>query len=169
VGDEPRERQRAGSSDAITDRANYPLYVITTSVGDEVSGCLAGFVTQCSIEPLRFIVCISKVNYTFRVAERSKSLALHLLGSGQDDVASLFGEVSGNEADKFAQVRWSRGLTGAPILADCAAWAEGSIINRMSSGDHEAFLMTVSAGGRGDNKGRLMFRDAVELQAGQPA
>ena len=82
---------------------------------------MAGFITQCSIRPLRFIVCVSKANVTYGIAERSKTLALHLLGIGSGDVASLFGEVGGHEAEKFAKVGWSRGVTGAPVLADCVA------------------------------------------------
>jgi flavin reductase (DIM6/NTAB) family NADH-FMN oxidoreductase RutF len=164
-----RDMQGPDSIDAITELANYPLYVVTTSIADKVSGCLAGFVTQSSIKPLRFIVCVSKVNHTFSIAERSKSMALHLLGSDQADVASLFGEVSGHEAEKFAQVDWALGITQAPILAECAAWVEGSILNRMSAGDHEAFLMSAADGGRGTHKGRLMLQDAASLKAGQPA
>jgi len=164
-----REMPTPGSTDAITEMANYPLYVVTTSVGDKVSGCLAGFVTQCSIQPLRFIVCISKVNHTFGLAERSKSLGLHLLGSDQGDVASLFGEISGHEETKFTRVDWSRGITGAPVLAECAAWVEGSIINRMNAGDHEAFLMSVTDGGAGTHAGRFMLRDAGDFEPGQPA
>ncbi len=158
-----------GSSDAITELTDYPLYVVTTSVADQVSGCLAGFVTQGSIRPLRFVVCVSKANFTFGLAERSKSLALHLLGSDQGDVASLFGEISGHEAEKFARVEWFRGITGAPVLAECAAWVEGSIINRMSAGDHEAFLMSVTDGGSGTHTGRFMLHDAADFEAGQPA
>jgi flavin reductase (DIM6/NTAB) family NADH-FMN oxidoreductase RutF len=159
----------SGEAEAITRLAEYPLYVVTTSLGDEVSGCLAGFVTQSSIRPVRFIVCVSKVNHTFRIVERSTSLALHLLGSDQGWIASLFGEISGNEMEKFAEVKWSRGITGAPVLSACAAWVEGSIINRMSAGDHEAFLMTVANGGLGNSEGIFMLSDAVGFEPGNPA
>jgi hypothetical protein len=46
---------------------------------------------------------------------------------------------------------------------------EGSIINRMSAGDHEAFLMTVTDGGRGSHKGHFMLKDASGFEPGQPA
>ncbi len=57
-------------SDPMTEEADFPLYVVTARVGDEVSGCLAGFVTQSSLRPVRFLVCVSKVNCTFRVAAK---------------------------------------------------------------------------------------------------
>ena len=155
-------------SDPMTEEADYPLYVVTAGVGDEVSGCLAGYITQSSLKPVRFLVCVSKVNHTFWVAERSKALAVHLLGSDQRDMASLFGEWSGDAIDKFRQLEWREGILGAPLLRDCAAWVEGPIINRMSTGDHEAFLIAVRDGGPGPRPGRFMLSDASDFNPGHP-
>ena len=155
-------------SDPMTEEADDPLYVVTARVGDEISGCLAGFVTQSSLKPVRFIVCVSKVNYTFTVVERSKALAVHLLGSEQRGMASLFGEWSGDDIDKFRQLDWKEGILGAPVIRDCAAWVEGPIINRMSAGDHEAFLIAVRDGGAGPRPGRFMLSDASDFNPGHP-
>src|SRR5579863_1733043 len=104
-----------------------------------LSGCLAGFITQCSIQPPRFLVCISKLNHTYFVAEQAKALALHLLGDDQTELASLFGESSGDAICKFDHVGWHTGNKGAPLLDACAAWLEGVVLDRFSAGDHEAF------------------------------
>jgi flavin reductase (DIM6/NTAB) family NADH-FMN oxidoreductase RutF len=157
-----------GPSDPLTDAVDYPLYVVTASTDDEVSGCLAGFVTQSSMDPVQFLICISEVNHTYGTAQRSRGLALHVLGADQHDVASLFGERTGDMVDKFERVAWTRGHTGAPILSECAAWIEGRIIGRMSGGDHEAFLITVDHGGAGSHEGRFMLHDADDLNAGHP-
>ncbi|HEY3842800.1 MAG TPA: flavin reductase family protein [Acidimicrobiales bacterium] len=168
AGERGKEPARGGA-DALVDAAEYPLYVVTAGVGDELSGCLAGFVTQSSIKPVRFLVCVSKVNHTFRIAERCKGLALHLLGSDQIDLAALFGETTGDTLAKFEHVNWSKGVTGAPLLNDCAAWVEGPILNRMSAGDHEAFLISGEGGASGRHQGRLMLSDADGLEPGHPA
>jgi flavin reductase (DIM6/NTAB) family NADH-FMN oxidoreductase RutF len=156
------------ASAAFVDAVDHPLYVVTASADGELSGCLAGFVTQASIDPVRFLICVSKVNHTYGVAQRSEGLGLHLLGSGQRDVASLFGEQSGDRIDKFEGVTWSRGATGVPILSECAAWIEGTVVDRMSGGDHEAFLVTITAGGEGTQAGRFMRTDATDFLAGHP-
>ena len=155
--------------DALVDRVDYPLYVVTAADETEVSGCLAGFVTQSSIRPPRFVVCVSKQNHTFGVAERAAGLALHLLGADQHDLASLFGESSGDVTDKLDQVQWRRGVTGAPLLADCAAWVEGRILWHTTAGDHEAFLITVEHGGAGPRQGQLDRLAATDLEPGHPA
>jgi len=147
---------------------DFPLYVVTARAGDETSGCLAGFITQSSIKPVQFLICISKLNHTFGTARSSGGLGLHLLGSDQRDVASHFGELTGDEVDKFEGIAWSPGKTGAPILSECAAWVEGSTIGRMDAGDHEAFLINVQGGGVGRHEGCFMLRDASDFEAGHP-
>jgi flavin reductase (DIM6/NTAB) family NADH-FMN oxidoreductase RutF len=141
-------------TDELANAVDYPLFVVTACAQGEVSGCVAGFVTQSSITPVRFLVCVSKVNHTFGVAERG---------------ASLFGEESGDTVDKFAQVSWSSGVTGVPILASCAAWLEGPIIDQHSAGDHEAYLVAARAGGLGSETGQFMSRQAAGFEPGHPA
>lgn len=156
-------------AEAITDGADYPVYVATATDGIELSGCLVGFVTQSSIEPVRFVICLSKVNHTFAIAEGSRGLALHLLGSDQKELASIFGEKTGDVVDKFAGLAWSTATTGAPVLAECAAWIDGSILEHVDAGDHEAFVVAVVDGGPGTRSGRLMLSDVSDFDPGHPA
>ena len=93
--------------------------------------------------------------------------SLHLLGSDQGDVASHFGELTGDEVDKFEGIEWT-GRTGAPILSQCAAWVEGPVVGRMDGGDHEAFLINMHEGGAGTHEGSFTLRDASGFQPGHP-
>ncbi len=155
---------------AFLDRVDFPFYVITVRAADaEMSGCLAGFVTQCSIAPPNFLVCVSKVNHTFPVAERSSGMGLHLLGEDQVDLARLFGEETGDLVDKFASVDWRLGSTGAPLLVDSAVSMEGQILGHFSVGDHEAFLMRAVRAVTGGHAGLLSYRHAPRLHPGHPA
>ena len=79
---------------------DYPMYVVTVADAGtgERAGCLVGFATQCSISPMRFLVCLSRANHTHRVAAGSGILAVHALGVGQRDLAALFGEQTGQAA-----------------------------------------------------------------------
>ena len=58
---------------------DYPMYVVTTRVGDESAGCLVGFTSQVSIGPPRFLVGLSEKNHTYRVAQGRDHLAVHLV------------------------------------------------------------------------------------------
>jgi flavin reductase (DIM6/NTAB) family NADH-FMN oxidoreductase RutF len=156
--------------DALAGRVDYSLFVVTTvSPTGELSGCLAGFVTQCSIEPPRFLVCISKVNHTYFVAEGATSVGLHLLGEDQTDLASLFGERTGDTVAKFEYCSWRPGITAVPVLEDCAAWAEGLILDRFDVGDHQAVLIRPLTGGDGPAAGVMTYQSAPSFTPGHPA
>ncbi len=152
------------------ERVDYPYYLLTVRAPDEeMSGCLAGFVTQCSIDPPNFIACISRLNHTLGVAMRSSAMGLHLLGEEQLDMARLFGEETGDEVDKFADVDWRIGTTGAPLLADVSLALEGGILGHFSVGDHEAFLVRAVRAVGGPGRGLLTHRTSPQLHPGHPA
>lgn len=156
--------------DVFFDVVDYPYYVVTARSSDgDMSGCLAGFVTQCSIDPPNFLVCISKVNHTLAIAERSPSMGLHLLGSGQIALARVFGEETGDVVDKFASVDWRLGATGAPLLVDSAVSLEGHTLGHFSVGDHEAFLVRGVRAVSGGHRGLMTHRSTPPLQPGHPA
>jgi len=50
----------AQAFDAIVADLESPAYVVTTAAGAERDGCLVGFASQCSIDPPRFVVWLSK-------------------------------------------------------------------------------------------------------------
>jgi flavin reductase (DIM6/NTAB) family NADH-FMN oxidoreductase RutF len=157
------------SAAALTGLADYPIYVVCIEHDGQKAGCVAGFVTQCSIDPVRFLVCVSKANHTYQVAEGASAMSLHLLGSGQHDLALLFGHLTGDSADKFARVDWKPGQTGVPILQRCAAWIEGEILIRHDVGDHVAFLLSPVSGGAGSEAGELTVAQTRDIEAGHPA
>ncbi len=160
----------ARAMDAFSTSTDYPLGVVTVAADDgRIAGCLAGFFTQCSIEPPRFLVCVSKVNHTFFVSEHAVGLALHLMGEDQVPLASLFAEETGDTTDKFARCRWHPGMTGAPVLEGCRAWVEGPVLGRFSVGDHEALLVRPVGGGAGSGHGLLTYRHSPDFRPGHPA
>ena len=160
----------SGDLAAYFDLIDYPYFVVTVRSPDaDMSGCLAGFVTQCSIRPPNFLVCISKVNHTLGVAEQSSGMGLHLLGDDQVDLARLFGQETGDLVDKFASVDWRLGSTGAPLLVDAAVSMEGQVLGHFSVGDHEAFLMRGVRSVAGGHTGLLTFRGAPPIEPGHPA
>jgi len=76
-----------------------PLAVVTTASRDECSGCLVGFLTQCSIDPPRLIVFLSDKNHTYTTALDAEALAVHLIDRDRTDLAELFGGTTGDDLD----------------------------------------------------------------------
>ncbi len=165
-GDDPN-----ASVQALVATIDYPMLVVTAAGADgERAGCLVGFATQCSIEPPRFLVCISKRNHTFRVARSAEVVVVHFLARGDLDVAKLFGEHSGDEIDKFARCEWEPGPGGAPVLRACRGWVAGQVLDRFDCGDHVAFLLEpVAADAVRAETTQLGFQDARDLDPGHDA
>jgi flavin reductase (DIM6/NTAB) family NADH-FMN oxidoreductase RutF len=121
---------------------DYPMLVVTADDGRERSGCLVGFATQSSIHPARYLVCISKQNHTFRAAMGAELLAVHVLGADDMALATVFGQETGDEVDKFAEVAWHPGPDGrTPVLDDVDRWFAGRVLERFDVGDHVAMLL----------------------------
>jgi flavin reductase (DIM6/NTAB) family NADH-FMN oxidoreductase RutF len=148
---------------------DYPMFVVTAAGGAERSGCLVGFAGQVSIDPGRFLVCLSDKNHTYRVACSAGRLAVHLLGRDQLPLARLFGEQTGDEVDKFAQCSWQPGPDGVPVLDDVVAWFSGTILQRVPFGDHVGFLLSPDAGACRGSGALLTLSDVDELDPGHDA
>ncbi|MFF4488007.1 flavin reductase family protein [Streptomyces sp. NPDC001544] len=155
--------------DVFMHRLNPDMCVVTASVGDERSGCLVGFASQCSLKPVRFMVWLSKVNHTYRVARNADCLAVHLLTREQYETAALFGGETGDRVDKFADVPWTRGHGGAVVLEDAAAWFVGTVLERVDGGDHVGFLLDPVQWGERRAGPLLRLGDALTIDPGHPA
>jgi flavin reductase (DIM6/NTAB) family NADH-FMN oxidoreductase RutF len=125
----------------LVSELDYPMFIVTCADLRERAGCLVGFATQCSIDPPRFLVCLSDKNRTYRVARGTDVLVVHLVPDSEPELAELFGSQTGDDVDKFAQCAWREGPAGAPVLEACGNWFAGRVLERLPAGDHVAFLL----------------------------
>lgn len=144
---------------------DYPLYVVTTAVDGQPTGCLIGFATQCSIHPPRFLACISKKNHTLPLARRAAVLAVHVVEKEDKRIAELFGGETGDEVDKFAEVSWHF-ADGVPILDACRRWFAGSVLERLDLGDHVGFLLEPIETEQNGASEQLTFQRARDIEPG---
>jgi flavin reductase (DIM6/NTAB) family NADH-FMN oxidoreductase RutF len=155
--------------DAFVAGLDYPMFVVTATAGGERSGCLVGFATQCSIDPFRLLVCLSKNNHTYRVAESAPVLAVHRLDARQEELAALFGGSTGDDVDKFARCAWRPGPHGVPLLTDCPAWVVGDVLTRVDLGDHVGFHLAPTEVTATPDGQPLSFAQVRHLTPGHPA
>ncbi|HYX44441.1 MAG TPA: flavin reductase family protein [Acidimicrobiales bacterium] len=156
---------------ALTAALDYPMYVVTLTGAGRRAGCLVGFGTQCSIDPPRLLVCLSRQNHTCRVAKDAERLAVHLLGADQRPLAELFGTETGDDLDKFERCAWTPAPDGTPLLDDCPNRIVGPVSDRVELGDHVGHVVDLEeASVAGDRPGRLLTFQAVrDLEPGHPA
>jgi flavin reductase (DIM6/NTAB) family NADH-FMN oxidoreductase RutF len=159
----------AQAFESIVGRLDYPMFVVTTSVGEERAGCLVGFATQCSIQPARFLACMSDKNRTTRVLEHGEAMIVHLVPEGAAHIVAVFGGETGDDTDKFARCDWKPGPEGLPVLADCPSWFAGRIVERVAVGDHIGHVLEPFAGEDASAGGWFPFSRAKEIEPGHPA
>jgi flavin reductase (DIM6/NTAB) family NADH-FMN oxidoreductase RutF len=148
---------------------DYPMFIVTAAADGRRSGCLVGFVTQASIDPVRLMVMMSKVNHTFELAERASSLVVHFLHENNHDLARLFGEQTGDEVDKFANCEWKRGPGGTPVLLGVRGWVAGAVLARLDAGDHVAHVISVTEAALDQAGNQLGFQAIRGMHPGHPA
>jgi flavin reductase (DIM6/NTAB) family NADH-FMN oxidoreductase RutF len=145
---------------------DYPMFIVTACAGSERAGCLVGFATQTSIDPSRFLVCLSHNNHTYGVARRARTLAVHWVPADAPGLAELFGGETGDEVDKFARIAWHEGPEGVPIVDACRNRFVGHIVDRLPCGDHEAFLVEPIDAEHGTAAGEFTFHRAKRIEPG---
>jgi flavin reductase (DIM6/NTAB) family NADH-FMN oxidoreductase RutF len=158
----------AEAFDTLVGRLDYPMFIVTVGDERERAGCLVGFATQCSVDPPRFAVCLSKNNRTFRVANDVDAMGVHVVPEDAGDLAGLFGGETGDDTEKFARCEWQPGPSGIPVLERCPAWFAGSVLERLDAGDHMLFLLEPFAGEAGEG-GQFSSLLAMRIEPGHEA
>jgi flavin reductase (DIM6/NTAB) family NADH-FMN oxidoreductase RutF len=147
----------------------YPMFIVTTAVDGDRLGCLVGFATQTSIDPHRFLVCISHANRTYRRGRDADWLGVHCVPADAPDLAELFGGETGDEVDKFARCAWHEGPHGVPLLDECENWFVGRVLARVDAGDHDAFLLEPVAAEAAEDESEFTFHRAKRIDPGHEA
>jgi flavin reductase (DIM6/NTAB) family NADH-FMN oxidoreductase RutF len=161
---------RVGAFEELVGSVDPPMYVVTVASRGERSGCLVGFAGQTSIDPPRFAVWISAVNHTAGVASHASEFVVHVLRADDQRVAEVFGELTGDDVDKFALLPWTPTPSGTPVLAGCDHFV-GRVVSRIDTdGDHCGYVLEPGAVDvkRADG-GQFGLRRARQLDPGHPA
>jgi flavin reductase (DIM6/NTAB) family NADH-FMN oxidoreductase RutF len=149
---------------------NYPMIVVTTASAGRRAGCLVGFHSQCSIQPERFAIWLSKANYTYRAAVLAETFAVHALEDANRDLAELFGSQTEDATDKFDRCRWVEGPDGVPLLDDCPNRFISRRIGLFDhGGDHVCVIVEAVQAEGAIPFNRLSFQQVRHLTAGHDA
>ena len=151
--------------EGLVGELEYPMFIVTAP---GPLGCLIGFTTQCSMDPPRFLACLSHKNRTFREGKDAAALGIHAVPADADDLAELFGGETQDEIDKFARTAWHEGPDGVPILERCQNWFVGKVLHRFDAGDHDVFVLEPFAGESGDQQ-EFTFHRAKRIEPGHEA
>jgi flavin reductase (DIM6/NTAB) family NADH-FMN oxidoreductase RutF/rubredoxin len=120
----------------------YGVYIISSKKDDKINGQIANTAFQVTSEPATVAISINKQNLTHEYIETSKVFAISILS--KDATMTLigkFGFKSGRDIDKFKDVQYRKGITGAPIvLEQTVAFMECEVLSSTDAGTHTIFI-----------------------------
>ncbi|MEA1964613.1 MAG: flavin reductase family protein, partial [Candidatus Aerophobetes bacterium] len=123
-------------------KISYGLYVISSRKEGRLNGQIANTLFQVTAEPPSVAVSINKENLTHQFIEKSRVFAASVLSEDTSlNFIGHFGFKSGREIDKFTQVHYKIGKTGAPLVLDnTLACLEVRVIKEVDAGTHTIFI-----------------------------
>ena len=116
----------------------YGIYVLTTALESNINGMIASWASQVSYEPPLIAVAVHKNRFSHQLIKDSGCFALHVLDKGQRALVPKF--MGSDPEMKFSGTSWQPGLTGCPILPDCAASFECELNTSIEPGNHTIFI-----------------------------
>lgn len=131
-------------ADKLANSVYKPLWIMTSHRGDELSGSLV--VSALSLfhsNPVKFVACVTKRDYTHDVIMDSGVFALHALRPDQIDLAVHFAYQSGRDVDKFATLDYRIGQTGCPVLTDCLGYMEFEVFAKVDTPTHTVVVAEI--------------------------
>ena len=108
---------------------------IVTTVDEDGTPCgfTANSFTSVSLEPPLILVNIATSAFGAPVFTSAKGFVVNILASNQRGLSNRFARAG---EDKFADVEWRGGKTGAPILDEVVSWFDCEQYQQVEAGDH---------------------------------
>lgn len=133
--------------------------VVTSSDGQERAGVTASSFTSISVDPPLILLSLQLFTPTLKLIERTGVFAVSILTTNQAHLSAQFAGFGNlpEGADKFYQVGLKTAITGAPILAECAAWMDCKISYIYEAGLSRIVVGEVLATGQGDDVLPLVY------------
>jgi flavin reductase (DIM6/NTAB) family NADH-FMN oxidoreductase RutF len=144
--------------------------VVTTTSQERPVGLLVTSLSSVSAQPPLLSFNVSLGSSSWPALERAEHLAVHILASGQIELADRFAR---KDVDRFAPPTvWEPGPHGLPLLDGAAAHAVTQIRDRFPAGDHVIVVAEVLAVAVEEQERPLVHHDGAfhhpVLAAGHP-
>jgi flavin reductase (DIM6/NTAB) family NADH-FMN oxidoreductase RutF len=120
---------------------------VTAVTGAAVTGDLAALTVNSfasvSLDPMRVLICVAHRSPSFAILTASPRIAVHVLSDEQEEIARRLATTGLSGAERLAQLPWTPGPAGEPLLKGAAARLAGPIVQCVDSGDHTIVVIEV--------------------------
>lgn len=119
-------------------KLSYGLYIVASQFEGRKAGYVANTVFQVTSSPAQLAISCHKENDTTGIILKSGVFSVSVLKKEPDiKIIGDFGFMSSSDIDKFASVKTSKSVSGAPIVMDeSVAWFDCKVVQNIDLGSH---------------------------------
>lgn len=133
------------SEDPIKDVLNripYGFYGLTSRFENDANAMVMNWFMQTSFSPRLVTIGLAKKAYTHDLIEKSGIFAVNLFNKEDEEALTAFSKARAKRPDKMEDAEYTPGPeTGAPVLADAAAYLECKVVQLIDiGGDHDLLV-----------------------------
>jgi flavin reductase (DIM6/NTAB) family NADH-FMN oxidoreductase RutF len=129
------------------------IATVTAPDGTPYGLTVNSFTSVSAVPPL-VLICIDYRSTVLSYFRASASYCINVLSDDQKNLSERFSE---RIPDRFEGLVWANGELGAPVLSDCLASMECSVVQTVEAGDHAIFIAEVIRAKYRDGKPLLYF------------
>jgi flavin reductase (DIM6/NTAB) family NADH-FMN oxidoreductase RutF/rubredoxin len=128
-------------------KLSYGMCIVSSKKDGRFDGCIVNAVFQIVPEPPTVAVSVNKQNLTHEYITDSRVFTVSILAEGTPmEFMGRFGFKTGRDIDKFEQVRYKTGQTGAPIVLDnTVSFIEAKVVDVIDVETHTLFISEIIA------------------------
>ena len=131
--------------------------IVTASLGGEQFGMTCQSFFAVSLDPPLVAFSPAKTSRSYPRIREAGAFCVNILAETQQDLGRTFAR---SGADKWADVGWTAGATGSPVLDGVLAWVDCDLEAQYEAGDHWLVLGRVRALRGSDHEPLVYFRSA---------
>jgi len=144
----------------------YGLYAISCADEGEVNIFTANWLTQISFEPPLLALSVENDSKSLPMIQRSRKFTVTVLHSGQRELAGKLGKSAIYHPEKLADIEYTLGANGCPLLTDALAWVACEVRHSVEAGDSTLFVAEVVDVGMSGEGQPLTMKEAGFRHAG---
>jgi len=150
-------------------KLSYGMCIVSSKKADKLNGCILNTVFQLTPEPPMVAISINRQCLTHEYISDSKVFAVSVLSQEAPmPFIGKFGFRSGRDIDKFEQVAYKTGQTGAPIVLDnTVGFLEAEVTQGIDIITHTLFVAKIVACETLDDKEPMTYAYYRDIKRGR--
>jgi 3-hydroxy-9,10-secoandrosta-1,3,5(10)-triene-9,17-dione monooxygenase reductase component len=110
------------------------VVVVTASGAEGPVGITCQSFSSLSLDPPLVLFCPRRESWAWQQIQQAEHFCVNILHEAQEDLCRVF---ASPVQDKFSDVRFATGRSGAPVIEDVLGWIDCTLENVVGGGDHD--------------------------------